>query len=204
MLECTNVSENVLPDPTHQARLAAYPSSLNIYYQNWSAGATYTQSMATTDLKALKFWDSNPTLSIKNYDATNGYNALRVKFPKDLYGGASGVTAETYLADANEYTLEYKVYFEPGFQFSRATPRRFTVGANCPACVADRGPVGARKDRWNVGPDYVSQRPHPHHECHRGVHRTVSLLAQSGGYLRRSVVPAKRGSGSLVHRQNAR
>jgi hypothetical protein len=98
---------------------SGYSNQLKIDFQKYEDGAVYTQPNAIQDLKNLKFWDSNPTLSIKTWDTKNDNKALRVKFPRDLYNGQSGVTAETYLADKNEYTLEYKVYFEPNFQFNR-------------------------------------------------------------------------------------
>jgi hypothetical protein len=82
----------------------AAPSSLNINYQNWTNGAVYTQSMATTDWKELKYWDSNATLSIKQYDAANGYRGLRVKLAKDKVEANSGMIYVTKLADGTDYT----------------------------------------------------------------------------------------------------
>jgi hypothetical protein len=124
---------------------AAYPTELSVFYQGYTNGATYTQSNAEADLKALKFWDSNATLSIKTYDTANDYKGLRVKFPKDLYGGQSGVTAETFLADKNEYTLEYKVYFEPGFQFGRGNSTSVYGGGKLPGLCAGSRPGGCTK-----------------------------------------------------------
>jgi hypothetical protein len=127
------------------AKAAATATEWNVNYQNYSDGATYTQANATTDMKELKFWDSNPTLSIKTWDATNQYKALRTKFTANQYGGGSGVTAETNLADKNEYTMEFKVYFEPGFEFSRGNDGTKYGGGKLPGLCGGSRPSGCNK-----------------------------------------------------------
>jgi hypothetical protein len=122
---CTNLSDDVkpaaTPTPTTMARATAAtpPSSLDIYFQNWTAGAAYTQAMSVTDFKTPEFWDPNATVSIKQYDNTNQYKGMRAQFKKDKFGGDSGIILETDIAEKEEYTVEYKVFFEPGFQFNR-------------------------------------------------------------------------------------
>jgi hypothetical protein len=142
--EASPIQTNESTQPSN-LRSAAVPTELSVFYQGYNDGATYTQSNAESDLKSLKFWDSNTTLSIKTYDATNQYKGLRVKFPKDLYGGQSGVTAETNLVDKNEYTLEYKVYFEPGFQFNRGNVSNIYGGGKLPGLCGGSRPSGCNK-----------------------------------------------------------
>jgi hypothetical protein len=128
-----------------KAKTAAYATEYGVYYQGYTNGAAYTQANATSDLKDLKFWDSNAQLSIKQYDNTNGYKALRVKMPANQYGGNTGVTAETYLADKNEYTLEYKVLFEPGFQFNQGNVSNKYGGGKLPGICGGSRPGGCTK-----------------------------------------------------------
>jgi hypothetical protein len=119
-LSCTHVNDEVPPSNTEKARVAATPpSGLQVYFQNWTPGAAYTQAMSVSDFITPEFWDPNSTASIKQYDNANQYKGLRVKFNKDKIGGESGIILETDVAEKPEYTIEYKVFFEPGFQFNR-------------------------------------------------------------------------------------
>jgi hypothetical protein len=151
VFSCTHSKQDPSPlfeslSPTNLLEKAtAYASELGVYYQNYSDGQNYSQSNATADLKDLKFWDSNATLSVKQYDATNGYKGLRVKFTKDKFNGESGVTAETYLTDKNEYTLEYRVYFEPGFEFNRGNVSNVYGGGKLPGITGGTRPGGCTK-----------------------------------------------------------
>ncbi|MGL4632773.1 MAG: polysaccharide lyase [Leadbetterella sp.] len=142
---CNNQQENEVPKASSNkgAKIAAIPSEWSAYYQGYSDGATYTQSNATSDMKELYFWDSNPTLSIKTWDnSSNQYKALRAKFTAGAYNGGSGVTAETKLQDKNEYTMEYKVYFEPGFEFSKGNDGTIYGGGKLPGLAGGSRPGG--------------------------------------------------------------
>jgi hypothetical protein len=147
LASCNQEEQNLNEVPTlnTESETRAFPSELSVYYQGYSDGQTYTQNNATADLKSLKFWDSNATLSIKQYDNTNGYKGLRVKMGKDLYQSTSGVIAETYLADRNEYTLEYKVFFEPGFEFNRGNNGSIYGGGKLPGLTGGSRPGGCTK-----------------------------------------------------------
>ena len=137
-------SENIVIPAGARSASVTYPSALNIYYQNWYGGDVYDQYRATSDLKYLTYWDDNATTSIKIYDTPNFYKALRVKFPANKYGGQSGIIIESELANANEYTLEYKVYFEPGFQFNRGntTISKYDGGGKLPGLCGGSRPSG--------------------------------------------------------------
>jgi hypothetical protein len=138
-------SSDVVSAANPKAKTAAYATEYAVYYQNYTNGAAYTQTNADDDLKDLKFWDSNAQLSIKQYDNTNGYKALRVKMPANQFGGNTGVTAETYLADKNEYTLEYKVLFESGFQFNQGNVSNKYGGGKLPGICGGSRPSGCTK-----------------------------------------------------------
>jgi hypothetical protein len=120
----------------------AQPSSREVYYQNWSAGAGYTQSMATTDWSQLHYWDSDINASIKTYDSTNGYKGLRVKMPANTVSSNNGILFDSKLANGSDYTLEYKVLFESGFEFSRGNSGSVYGGGKLPGLGGGNRPGG--------------------------------------------------------------
>jgi hypothetical protein len=122
--------------------LAADPTDVSVYFQNWAIGSSYDQSKATTDWKSLKYWDSTTLATIKQYDSVNNYRALRVKLPKDAYGGNSGMIWQSDLADGTDYTFEYKVYFEPGFEFNRGNSSTAYGGGKLPGLTGGNNPSG--------------------------------------------------------------
>jgi hypothetical protein len=120
----------------------AQPSSVNVYYQNWSIGSAYSQSMASTDWKSLNYWDTNIQASIKQYDSANDYRALRVKMPANQFNGNSGMTWASNLANGTDYTFEYKVFFESGFEFSRGNSGSVYGGGKLPGLAGGNKPSG--------------------------------------------------------------
>ncbi len=118
-------SSSISPATTNkQAKVAASPTELNINYQNYIVGNyyQYTSANATSDFQSVKGFGgtASTNLTVKIWDLPNYYKALRVKMPKD--GGGvyeSGMVIDSYLADKNEYTMEYKVFFEDGFEFNK-------------------------------------------------------------------------------------
>jgi hypothetical protein len=111
---------------TSSAKTAANPTELNVNYQNYIVGSgnyyDYTQADGTADLKSLKYWSptANSNLSVRSYNLPIYAKALRVKMPANAGGvGSSGMVVDTYLADKNEYTMEYRVFFEDGFEFNK-------------------------------------------------------------------------------------
>jgi hypothetical protein len=149
---CANVDSAISPSSQTDtnarvtaAAVAGAPSSLDIYWQNYTAGAAYTNSNATSDFKSITFWDSSPGQTIRQYDNMNGYKAIRQKFAANTYGTGGGTIAETNLADANEYTMEYKVFFESGFQFSRGNSGTVYGGGKLPGLAGGSRPGGGQK-----------------------------------------------------------
>jgi hypothetical protein len=136
MLSCSDLenSIDVSPETTSnsRAKTMASPTELNIDYQNYIVGNyyQYTSANATSDFISVKGFGgtASTNLTVKIWDLPNYYKALRVKMPKDGGGvNESGMVIDTYLADKNEYTMEYKVFFEDGFEFNRGNTDVKTV-----------------------------------------------------------------------------
>lgn len=151
--------------------IVTQPSELKISFEDWKDGDVYSKTMAIQDLKSLKFWDSNPTLSIKKYDDKNNYQGLRVKFPKDNFGGQSGVIAETILAERNEYTLEFKVFFEPEFQFSKDNSQKIYGGGKLLGLCGGSRPSGGNKKEDGMSARIMFRKD------------PTQKTSQTGGYL---------------------
>ncbi|MGL6352016.1 MAG: polysaccharide lyase, partial [Aeromonas sp.] len=125
--------------------VAAYaqPSSREVYFQNWSAGSAYSKSMAESDWTApLHYWDADPNASIKTYDSTNGYKGLRVKMPANTVSSNNGIQFDSKLANGTDYTFEYKVLFESGFEFSRGNSGSVYGGGKLPGIGGGNRPGG--------------------------------------------------------------
>jgi hypothetical protein len=124
----------------------AAPSSININYQNadWAIGSAYTEARARSDWKELKYWDPNATLTIKQWDAANNYRGLRVKLARDQVLDNSGMIYVTNLANGTDYTYEYRVYFEPGFEFNRGNGSTNYGGGKLPGLAGGSQPSGGQ------------------------------------------------------------
>ncbi|MFY0605909.1 MAG: hypothetical protein JXR10_04285 [Cyclobacteriaceae bacterium] len=87
--------------------------SRNVWF-TWSNGS-YTKSRLTTN-----FGNDGGTISSAEYGRLKiNNNALRVIIPANTVGNASGVWAKINIQKGRKYSLEYKVRFESGFDWSR-------------------------------------------------------------------------------------
>jgi hypothetical protein len=179
MLSCSDLEKSIDVSPEtstkSSARVAVVPSEVNINFQNYANGATYSKTNAEADLKSLTFWDESPGMKITQYDNTNGYRGLRFKMFQNSWGSAGGIISETNLAPRKEYTLEYKVYFEPGFEFNKGNSTDINAygGGKLPGLTGGSRPSGCTPEA-----DGFSARVMWRKELKRN-----STTSANGGYL---------------------
>jgi hypothetical protein len=131
------------------AQIFAAPSSFNVNFQNRTKDSTYSESNAEADFRSGINWDTGASLTIKEYDSANGYRGLRVKMLAGKTGGDSGMIWTAPLENSYAYTLEYKVYFESGFQFRRNDPKNPVTfgGGKLPGIAGGSRPTGGNGEQ---------------------------------------------------------
>ncbi len=110
----------------------------NIWFSNWASG-TYWYNRMVADFGNV-YGLSNPERDRQTVQNSN----LKVKLLKDELTGYGGITAYVNLDEADEYTLEYKVKFEDGFQWK--------AGGKIPGLAGGTANTGCNKatgDGWS-------------------------------------------------------
>ncbi|MGL4632848.1 MAG: polysaccharide lyase [Leadbetterella sp.] len=121
-----------------------YSDGFTIDFESYLDNTPYTNKEAISDFKNLKFWDNLSSVDVKKYKKNN--HAMRILIRKDKYSRGSGIISETYLSSQIEYTLEYKVFFEPDFEFNRGnTANGFGGGKLLGLCGGTRPSGGKAK-----------------------------------------------------------
>lgn len=99
-----SLEETIIPRAVYGSR--------NIWFNNWSSGQTYWYGYMTSD-----FGNVHGLSNAERDRQTIQNSHLKIKLEKNKLTGNGGVTAYVDLESSNEYTLEYKVKFDNGFQW---------------------------------------------------------------------------------------
>ena len=132
---------------------AAAPSAWSVDYSRWADGQAYDKAEGKTDWPTLAWFDPGDA-HIREFPAGSGRHWLELGFPAGTFGGGHhGLKFAANLAPRESYTLEYEVYFPPGFEFSQGNTRPYG-GGKLPGLSGGSHPSGGHGK-----PDGMSARP---------------------------------------------
>jgi hypothetical protein len=131
----------------------AAPSARTVDYAHWKDGQPYGKAEAKVDWPTLAWFDPGDA-RIREFPAGSGRHWLEMGFPAGTFGGGRhGLKFAANLAPRGSYTLEYDVYFPPGFEFSQGNTRPYG-GGKLPGLSGGSHPSGGLGN-----PDGMSARP---------------------------------------------
>lgn len=110
--------------------VSAAPSSINVNFNNRVYGEVYTKSMANSDFGEVGYFDGGSNNRLRIYGTTDRH--LRVTYPAGGVGtSSSGGQFKAKLDPGTEYTLEYRVRFDPDFQWVKGGKLPGLCGGDC-------------------------------------------------------------------------
>ncbi|MDQ1913492.1 hypothetical protein RAC89_24140 [Paenibacillus sp. GD4] len=108
--------------------VSAAPSSVNVDFSRWNYGETYSQSMANTDFGAVNWLIGGSRLFVSGENDRH----LRITYPPGQIGSQnSGGSFKAQLDPGTEYTAEYRVKFDSGFQWVKGGKLPGICGGEC-------------------------------------------------------------------------
>ncbi|MGL5929962.1 MAG: polysaccharide lyase [Dermatophilaceae bacterium] len=125
------------------------PRVLNVGFENWPVGDRYDRAHVDAD------WGPEVEYLIDTADArivaadrpgAGNRKQLRVGFAADKYQAQSMFQFESRLAPLRRYRMSYRLYFEPGFQFSRGNDIKAYGGGKLPGLGGGTVPSGGSDD----------------------------------------------------------
>jgi hypothetical protein len=132
----------------------AAPTSANVTFSNWSYGTTYSKAMANTDFGSVNWLTGGTRLFISGETDRH----LRITYPAGkIQSQDSGGSFKAQMDPGTEYTAEYRVKFDSGFQWVKGGKLPGLCGGECnTGGSVPNGKGFSTRMMWRAGGELVA------------------------------------------------